>query len=749
MKKFLILLLAFLAYAQIGFGQTLYKDIEQNAVAGGASSETIVTSSVQLDTAINVANRATDTTYDLKIDGTLSISASKTLPANTRLRFTDTGVLCIAAGQILTIVNGAGLEASRDKQIFSCAGNVRFSDTFPETVYPEWWGRDVLTSVNKIITSYTPVDPAKAIHIVFANNKIYQFSDTWEIDAPVLVESQGGSGFSSSVLQFPTNKTGIITHASATKTGVDNGRDAGISVFKNIRLQSATGVDNITPTNTVNVSDYIVTKVTGGDFLEAEGVRDGTTITIGAFNYIIEKYISPTQVQIKPVSVPIHVTNGSPNLGKQNYAIFPTNGEWDGRPIIIDGVNYKIQGIVNNNIVLTTKYAGASAPTMGYIQGISAARINARVNLFHGFDLRSPTRIEDCSVFYFSGNGLSYGGSSLQGRSGTTPNTNNSAALYNKIYTNAGSGIYTRGLNQNQMYIANNDLTDNRGYGIYEHSFLGNNYVGNHTSFNYAGSRDVTKNGVNFSLWFGEYDEGGQPGMSLGLNNLVVGGNPGAGFAPDNQAVYLRGSNSRLVSENLQVAIGFAGGNTKAWGVYLGGINNANVLVGFGAGEEEANIFAGFPREQVGYPAYQLNYNQHAAGWYGLGFKTDALGTPGIPLMMMSGSNAPQGGGLLALPTGFRTGLDDPQINRMIKGVVSINPASIAANSVSSQTFTLTGVEVGDSLTLNPPAAGLTAGLLVNQSYVSAANQITVVFFNATGSAIDAASANWNYMFVR
>jgi len=115
----------------------------------------------------------------------------------------------------------------------------------------------------------------------------------------------------------------------------------------------------------------------------------------------------------------------------------------------------------------------------------------------------------------------------------------------------------------------------------------------------------------------------------------------------------------------------------------------------------------------------------------------------------VSGSNAAQGGGLLALPTGFRTGLDDPQINRMIKGVVSINPASIAANSVSSQTFTLTGVEVGDSLTLNPPAAGLTAGLLVNQSYVSAANQITVVFFNATGSAIDAASANWNYMFVR
>jgi hypothetical protein len=85
----------------------------------------------------------------------------------------------------------------------------------------------------------------------------------------------------------------------------------------------------------------------------------------------------------------------------------------------------------------------------------------------------------------------------------------------------------------------------------------------------------------------------------------------------------------------------------------------------------------------------------------------------------------------------------------MLKGTVAIDPGSIAANSVSSQTFALTGAAGGDSLTLNPPAAGLSAGLLVNQSYVSAANQIPVVFFNATGSAVDAASANWNYIVVR
>jgi hypothetical protein len=92
----------------------------------------------------------------------------------------------------------------------------------------------------------------------------------------------------------------------------------------------------------------------------------------------------------------------------------------------------------------------------------------------------------------------------------------------------------------------------------------------------------------------------------------------------------------------------------------------------------------------------------------------------------------------------------------LINTIISNNSAVIGpdfrgtATSLGNNLISNTsGLAVGDSLTLNPPAAGLTAGLLVNQSYVSAANQITVVFFNATGSAIDAASANWNYMFVR
>lgn len=82
-----------------------------------------------------------------------------------------------------------------------------------------------------------------------------------------------------------------------------------------------------------------------------------------------------------------------------------------------------------------------------------------------------------------------------------------------------------------------------------------------------------------------------------------------------------------------------------------------------------------------------------------------------------------------------------------LKGTVTINPASIAATTISTQTFTLTGAVVNDSLVLNPPA--LTTGMLVLQSFVSAANQITITFQNTTGGAIDEASATWVYALSR
>jgi len=88
-------------------------------------------------------------------------------------------------------------------------------------------------------------------------------------------------------------------------------------------------------------------------------------------------------------------------------------------------------------------------------------------------------------------------------------------------------------------------------------------------------------------------------------------------------------------------------------------------------------------------------------------------------------------------------------ITKVLKGTVTIDPTSINATTVSSQTFTLTGAVVGDSLILEPPAAGLTAGLLVTQVFVSAANVVTIVFYNTSGAPVDEPSASWTYLLTR
>jgi len=98
---------------------------------------------------------------------------------------------------------------------------------------------------------------------------------------------------------------------------------------------------------------------------------------------------------------------------------------------------------------------------------------------------------------------------------------------------------------------------------------------------------------------------------------------------------------------------------------------------------------------------------------------------------------------------GVRIGSAGTHLSRVVKGTVAINPASIAAGTVVTQTFTLAGAAVGDSLILNIPAAGLTAGLLVLQARVSAADTISVVFYNSVGAPVDEASADWTYMLVR
>lgn len=77
----------------------------------------------------------------------------------------------------------------------------------------------------------------------------------------------------------------------------------------------------------------------------------------------------------------------------------------------------------------------------------------------------------------------------------------------------------------------------------------------------------------------------------------------------------------------------------------------------------------------------------------------------------------------------------------------SIDLASINATTYSAQTFTVTGLDVDDIITVNPPA--LTSGLYLVSYRVSAANTLSLVFYNSTGGAINEPSGTYKIMACR
>lgn len=77
----------------------------------------------------------------------------------------------------------------------------------------------------------------------------------------------------------------------------------------------------------------------------------------------------------------------------------------------------------------------------------------------------------------------------------------------------------------------------------------------------------------------------------------------------------------------------------------------------------------------------------------------------------------------------------------------SIDVADITATTYSTQTFTVTGLDINDAITVNPPA--LTSGLYLVSYRVSAANTLSLTFYNSTGGAINEGVGTYTIMACR
>lgn len=80
--------------------------------------------------------------------------------------------------------------------------------------------------------------------------------------------------------------------------------------------------------------------------------------------------------------------------------------------------------------------------------------------------------------------------------------------------------------------------------------------------------------------------------------------------------------------------------------------------------------------------------------------------------------------------------------------IESLDFGLILANSQSSLSITLTGVTTDNYVVLSNPSSILTAGLTYN-TYITAANTITIRLTNTTSSMINPSVTDWNIMAIK
>lgn len=77
----------------------------------------------------------------------------------------------------------------------------------------------------------------------------------------------------------------------------------------------------------------------------------------------------------------------------------------------------------------------------------------------------------------------------------------------------------------------------------------------------------------------------------------------------------------------------------------------------------------------------------------------------------------------------------------------TVNLGSVAANTSEEETFALTGVRLGDFISVQ--SDNLEAGIILGSARVEANDVVTVEVINTTGSPVDAASSTMSVLVIR
>lgn len=517
----------------------------------------------------------------LEIAAPVTLTANRIIPENVRIKLHGSAYFTSTSAAALEIKNGQGMEANPSQHIFRGNLKVKFTGSYPVTVYPEWWGAEgdaLLTSytddyaaIQAMFDSFRNAETAGQINPpiargakVFFSGKNYAITQTIQVNtttdielspATFIIQKNGNlSAFRFNGLvtedSYPTPVPRSAAHSYLHGSGsiVANG-GANTHVVTGANTIFDSGTSNQRTEITLNrVSgaawkEVVITDYSGANHLSL-GYDEGYTVTFGGLTWIIKQRVSDDQVILYPFRLRPFVTSNNQELSIIIPDTMPQN--LVGATVAIEGRLRIIDSITTTGSVKTlhlTAPHGITSTPVGDQLDAEIVRLpvanftneNARFNINSGVDMRIGMDISDVTISGFSGHGIQ----ADTARAPTTipqtqPNTNNSTIRNVHVINNYGAGFYARGVNSNNMLIDSLDSQSNK-IGIYDTSFLGNLYVKPHLALDEQGSF-VGVSAVQGIQPYGSkvvygYVEGGMPSVLLGATSIWEEGDAATGFA--------------------------------------------------------------------------------------------------------------------------------------------------------------------------------------------------------------------------
>jgi len=144
----------------------------------------------------------------------------------------------------------------------------------------------------------------------------------------------------------------------------------------------------------------------------------------------------------------------------------------------------------------------------------------------YGLQMHTTTFVNRCTFYGFSSHGI-YIDTTVSG------SASNWQVQWSRSTENGGDGLHTIGNDSNNGLAIGFDAQANKGYGIYEASFLGCTYISCHTAENLKGGYCIDVATPGASSFIGCYHEADQPPNCFEGNNVtVLGGFGEAGETP-------------------------------------------------------------------------------------------------------------------------------------------------------------------------------------------------------------------------